>query len=89
MKQFITTITVLFVALLFPNNSKANTCHTGANGLFDKFNPAVQTHLETDSVVEVEALSDGDTIYRYVYKPIDLGTILNQKPQKQIQGNAL
>ena len=87
MKQFITTITVLFVALLFPNNGKANTCHTGANGLFDKSNPAVQTHLETDSVVEVEALADGDTIYRYVYKPIDLGTILNQKPKKQIQGN--
>ena len=70
MKQFITTITVLFVALFFPNNGKANTCHTGANGLFDKFNPAVQTHLETDSVVEAEALADGDTIYRYVYKPI-------------------
>lgn len=88
MKQFITTITVLFVALLFPNNGKANACHTAANGLFDKFNPAVQTHLETDSVVEAEALADGDTIYRYVYKPIDLGTILNQNPQKQIQGNA-
>ena len=69
MKQFITTITVLFVALLFPNNGKANACHTAANGLFNKFNPAVQTHLETDSVVEVEALADGDTIYRYVYSP--------------------
>ena len=88
MKQFITTITVLFVALLFPNNGKANACHTTANGLFNKFNPAVQTHLETDSVVEVEALADGDTIYRYVYKPIDLGAIPNPKPQKQIQGNA-
>ena len=88
MKQFITTITVLFVALLFPNNGKANACHTAANGLFNKFNPAVQTHLETDSVVEVEALADGDTIYRYVYKPIDLGAIPNPKPQKQIQGNA-
>ena len=88
MKQFITTITVLFVALLFPNNDKANACHTAANGLFNKFNPAVQTHLETDSVVEAEALADGDTIYRYVYKPIDLGAIPNPKPQKQIQGNA-
>ena len=64
MKQVISTATAFLAALLLPTSSKAGTRLTEINVLSDSFNPSIQTILERDSIVGMEVLANGDTVYR-------------------------
>lgn len=83
MKQVITIATAFLAALLLPTSSKAGTRLTEINVLSDSFNPSIQTILERDSIVGMEVLANGDTVYRYAPSAIDLGSITSQWPMQE------
>lgn len=89
MKQIATFAIVSFMALFSQSNARASICNRAYNNLSDRFSDNTNKLLEPDSVVERKVLEEGDTVYRYMPKPVDLGPIINQTPSKSPKKRAL
>lgn len=89
MKHIATFAIVSFMALFSQSNARASICNRAYNNLSDRFSDNTNKLLEPDSVVERKVLEEGDTVYRYMPKPVDLGPIINQTPSKSPKKRAL
>ena len=89
MKHIATFAIVSFMALFSQSNARASICNRAYNNLSDRFSDNTNKQFEPDSVVERKVLEEGDTVYRYMPKPVDLGPIINQTPSKSPKKRAL